>query len=173
MRWGRRALLLGAASSLAGCGFHPVYGPLAKGGATVAPELAAIYVDVMLERAGQLLRQALEQRLQGTDAGVAKKYELSGYLNISGEAVGIQQDTSTTRLRLDGRTIWTLRQLDLKQTQVTTGSVHVVDGYDVSDQQYFGADLEQSAAFERIAESVADQITLDLALFFRKQAEAA
>ena len=42
----------------------------------------------------------------------------------------------------------------------------------MNDQQYFAADLEQSAVFRRIAETVADQITLEVATFFRKQAEA-
>jgi LPS-assembly lipoprotein len=163
---------LAAAAGVSGCGFHPVYGPL-SGGGTVRPELAAIYVAVFPERVGQLLRQALQQRIEGAGEGVAKMYELSGGFGISAEAIGIQRDSSSDRVRLDARASWQLRKLDPKQTLMTNGSAHVIDGFDINDQQYFAADLEQSSAFQRLAETVADQITLDLALYFRKQAGAA
>ena len=168
----RRVVLAGAAASLSGCGFHPVYGPLAKGG-TVLPEMAAIYVAVFPERSGQLLRQALQQRLEGTGEGVAKTYELSGGFGIAAEAIGVQQDSSSTRVRLNANASWQLRRLDPQQTLLTTGSVRALDGYNINNQQYFAADLEQSAGFQRLAEAVADQITLDLALYFRKQAATA
>lgn len=168
----RRGFLAAAACGLSGCGWHPVYGPLAKGG-TVRPELASIYVAVFSERVGQLLRQALQQRIEGTGEGVAKVYELSGGFGISAEAIGVQQDSSSNRVRLDARSDWQLRKLDPQQTFMTKGSLHLIDGYNINNQQYFAADLEQAAAFQRLAESAADQITLDLALYFRKQADAA
>ncbi len=172
MRLGRRALLLGAASGVSGCGFHPLYGPLAHGGA-VGPELASIYVAVMPERQGQLLRQALQRRFEGADAGVAKQYELTGGLSIAGEQLGIQQDTSATRIRLNGSASWVLRKLDPQGTVLTQGSARAIDGYNINNQQYFATDLEQGAAFRRLAETVADSITLEVAIFLRKRAEAA
>ena len=54
-------------------------------------------------------------------AGV-KLYELSGGLNIAAEAIGIQQDTSSTRTRLSASSNWTLRKLDLANTTVTSGT---------------------------------------------------
>ncbi len=168
----RRVALLGAAAGLSGCGFHPVYGPLSKGG-TIRPEMAAIYVAVFPERSGQLLRQALQQRFEGAGEGVAKIYELTGGFSIAAEAIGIQQDSSANRVRLDARASWQLRKLDPKQTLMTDGASHVIDGYNINNQQYFAADLEQASAFERLAGTVADQIALDIALFFRKQADAA
>lgn len=167
----RRAVLTGAASGLAGCGFHPLYGPLTKGG-TIGPELASIYVAVMAERPGQLLRQALQQRLEGAGSGIAKQYELTGGLAISAEAIGIQQDTSTTRVRINASAGWGLRKLDPQQTLLTSGTARATDGYNVNNQQYFAADLEQSATYRRLADTIADQITLEIAAFFRKRAEA-
>ncbi len=172
MTVGRRALLLGAAGALSGCGFHPIYAPTARGG-TIGPELASIYVGVMAERQGQLLRQALQRRLEGTDAGVAKQYELTGGLAISIEAIGIQEDTSATRVRINGSSNWTLRKLDLHSTLVTQGLARATDGYNVNDQEYFAADLEQGAAYGRIAETIASEITLDLAAYFRQLANKA
>ena len=169
----RRSLLLGLASSLAGCGFHPVYGPLAKGGGTVRPELAAIYVAVMPERQGQLLRQALQRRFEGADADVTKRYELTGGLVTSNEALGIQSDTSASRVRINGSASWTLTAFGSKPVIVTRGVAKATDGFNINNQQYFALDLENSAAVKRIAETIADQIALDLAVFFRKRADTA
>jgi LPS-assembly lipoprotein len=164
---GRRLFLVGAASGLGGCGFHPLYGRLGASGGAVAPELASIYVTVMAERQGQLLRQALQQRLAGTDDSGTKVYELSGGLNIAAEAIGIQQDSSSTRLRFNGSSNWTLKKLDLANTIVTTGTARATDGININNQEYFAADLETSAAYRRLADTVADQITQDLAIYFR------
>ena len=106
----RRTALLGAASALSGCGFHPLYAPTDKG-VSAGEELQAIYVDVMAERAGQLLRQALQRRFAGTDEGVAKKYELYGGLSIATEAIAIQRDTSSTYTRMTGTATWGLRTM--------------------------------------------------------------
>ena len=172
MRLTRRAVLVGAASCLSGCGFHPLYGPMAGGG-RVSDELQAIYVAVMAERSGQLLRQALQRRFEGTESGVAKKYELTGGLGIAAEGVAIQQDSSTTRMRFIGTAPWTLRMLNVEQTVLTSGNARAIDGLNVNDQQYFALELEQAAAVRRIADTVADQITLEVASFLRKRAEAA
>ena len=61
----RRLLVLAAGASLSGCGFQPVYMPTASGKAGVAQrELAAIQVDLIPDRPGQVLRQALQDRLE-------------------------------------------------------------------------------------------------------------
>jgi len=172
MRLTRRAALASAASTLSGCGFHPLYAPMARGG-IVGDELKAVYVAVMGERTGQLLRQALQRRLEGTDAGVAKKYELTGGLGISGEGIAIQRDSSTTRFRYIGTAPWTLRMLSIEQTVLTSGNARAIDGVNINDQQFFALELEQGAAYRRIAETIADQITLEVASFLRKRAEAA
>lgn len=43
----------------------------------------------------------------------------------------------------------------------------------ILDSQYFALDLENEAVQKRIAETLADQITIQLAAFFRKRAAAA
>ena len=71
-------LALAAGATLSGCGFQPVYMPTASGKAGVAQrELAAIQVDIIPDRPGQLLRQALQDRLEMGSSGVARRYELS------------------------------------------------------------------------------------------------
>ena len=167
---GRRFLIAAGAVSatgLSGCGFRPLYGRYGASGGAVSPQLASIFVAVMSERQGQLLRQALQQRLAGSDDSGVKLYELSGGLAIAAEAIGIQQDTSSTRVRFSASSSWTLKNNDLASSVVTTGVARAVDGVNVNNQEYFAVDLETSAAYRRLAETVADQITQDLAIYFR------
>ncbi|GAC1337432.1 MAG: hypothetical protein NVSMB18_02290 [Acetobacteraceae bacterium] len=170
MRLTRRAGLFGAASALAGCGFHPLYAPTSNGVA-VTEELQAIYVGVMAERAGQLLRQELQRRFQAEGSGVPKKYELLGGLGVSYDAIAQLRDSSSTRTRLNGSATWLLRSLGPGQPVLANGTARVLDGFDVNNQQYFATDLEGESATRRIAETAAEQITQQVASFLRKRAE--
>lgn len=171
----RRTLLtLALGVCLPGCGFRPVYMPTASGGPGVAArELAAIDVGIIPDRPGQLLRQALQKRFEGAGAGVARKYALGVNYSIGGEGIAIQPDNSISRVRLIARGAWTLRAQDPGQTRLTGGSARAVDGLNILDQQFFAADLENEAVQRRLAEQIADQITLQLAAYFRHQAATA
>jgi len=171
---GRRLALLGAAGGLAGCGFHPLYAPAAGGApGPAAAELAAVYVPVMSERAGQLMRQALQQRFDGAGTGVAKRYQLDVNFNVVGEGVAVQRDNSTTRVRLVGTASWVLRTLSLERKALAQGSARVLDGFNILNQQYFAADLEGQSATLRVAQALADQITLKLGVYFQQAAAPA
>ena len=166
-------LALAAGVTLSGCGFQPVYMPTASGKAGVAQrELAAIQVDIIPDRPGQLLRQALQDRLEMGSSGVARRYELSVAFGISGEGIAIEQNTTVTRLRMIGTATWTLVAQDPGRTRLTSGSAKSVDAINIFDAQYFAADLENETAQRRLAEALADQITLQLATFFRRQEAA-
>ena len=168
-RRGAVALIAGAA--LSGCGFQPVYMPTASGNAGVAQrELAAIQVDIIPDRPGQLLRQALQERLAGSSSGVAYRYSLSVGYSISGEGIAILPTTAATRVREIGSANWTLNAQDPGKTKLSTGFAKAVDAYNIIDSQYFAMDLENEAVQKRLAEALADQITLQLAVYFRKRA---
>ena len=173
----RRALIAGGAATgataLGGCGFHPLYLPAAGGkpGAATAG-LSAVYVPVIGERAGQLLRQALQRLTEGSGSGVAKKYELIAAPALASEAIAIQRDTSTTRVRLVGTATWSLRELNVQHTILLTGTNRVVDGYNILNQQYFAADLESETVVRRIMETMADLIVTRVATWFDRQGGA-
>ena len=174
MSAGRRAFLAGGgAAVLGGCGFRPLYLPEGGSGSVASTELAAVYIPVMPERAGQLLRQALQQRMDGPGLGVAKKYDLITSPAISGEGIAIQRDSSTTRIRLNGSAAWTLRLLNLEHTVLTSGNSRIVDGYNILSNQFFAADMESEAAFRRITSALADQIVLQVGIFLKRRAEPA
>ena len=168
----RRGLLLGAAVS--GCGFHPLYAPSSGGTpGPAAADMAAIYIPPIAERTGQLIRQALQQRFEGQGTGTAKRYELVVTYGVSSEGQAIQRDTSTTRIRLIGSASFYLRELSLAHKPLTSGNARVLDGYNILNNEYFAATLENDSAQERIAQSLADQITLKLGIYFKQAAAPA
>jgi LPS-assembly lipoprotein len=169
----RRLLALATGAALSGCGFQPVYMPTASGKAGASQrELAAIQVDLIAERPGQLLRQALQDRLEMGASGEAHHYDLSVGFSIAGEYIAVQPNSVTTRLRAIGSANWSLVAQDPGRTKLTSGYARAVDALNVFDTQYFASDLEYEAVTRRLAEAVADQITLQLAVYFRKRATA-
>ena len=169
----RRAVLAGATGLLAGCGFRPLYAPGPRGAPGPAQaELTAIYVGLMPDRAGQLFRQALQQRFEGAGPGGSKRYELGALLSLSPEAIGIQRDNSSTRVRLIGTAAWTVRDLSADQALVANGTARSVDGYNVLNQEFFALELENDAATRRVTSALADQVTTQLSSFFANRAAA-
>ena len=168
----RRGLLItGAGALLTGCGFQPVYMPTASGNAGVAQrELAAIHVAIIPDRPGQLLRQALQARFEGAGGAAAQRYELRVGFGIIGDAIAIRPDTNPTRIRETGMANWTLVAQDPARSTVTSGSATAVDAYNLIDAQYFASDLENAAVQRRLAEALADQITMQLSVYFRRHA---
>jgi len=167
-----RAAAMLALLALAGCGFRPVYMP-SEGGTPgpAARNLAAIHVALIPDRTGQVLREALQRRLHGADNATPRRYILTVAYWIPGQVTGIQPDSIPTRLQLTANAVWTLTLNDAAKTRVTGGSAQAQDGVDLFDQQYFAADLNETAAYRRLAGQVADQIALRLAGFFRDRAD--
>jgi len=167
---GRRWLCLGGVAALGGCGFQPVYMPTAsrKTGAA-ARGLQSVFIRNIPERPGQELRQALQERF-GSDSGIPSQYDLQVSFGIAGEGIGILQSTIATRIRLIGNATWTLIAHDTANTRLASGTARSLDGINIFDAQYFAADLETEAVQKRIAGNLADQITTQLAIWFRRRA---
>ena len=60
-----------------------------------------------------------------------------------------------------------------ERTTLTSGFARDIDGYNIIDQQYFAADLENQVVTQRIAAALADQITMQLAAYFSRNAQVA
>jgi LPS-assembly lipoprotein len=173
-RVSRRAfVILASASLLTACGFQPVYMRTASGAPGPAQrDLAAIYVNLIPDRPGQLLRQALQDRFEGASASTARRYDLTVSFWTSGTPLGIQPDTTVTRVRVVGNANFSLRAQDPPHTLLLSGSARAVDALNNFDSQLFAADLENETIQKRITQELAEQITLQLAVFFRKRAAA-
>jgi LPS-assembly lipoprotein len=166
---GRRGLLgWPLLLALPGCGFHPIY---ASNGSQTGPAragLGLISVANIPDRLGQLFRQALQARFDHGDAPAAKRFDLSVDFLLSSEAVGIQQDTTATRIRFMGQANWKLITRDAARATVTSGGAHAVNGLNTFDQQYFAQDTETETVEIRMIEELADDITIQLATYFDK-----
>ena len=160
---------LGSASSiclllsLAACGFHPLYAPSNH----VQAGLQEIFVDVIPGRNGQLFRQSLQERLQGTAEAPQQHYVLDVSYALSQEAIGIEADNASTRNRFVGVANWTLHKPGQFGQRITSGLARTVDGNDVIVAQFFYSDLNAETVNRRIGDALADQITQALAIYFR------
>ncbi len=167
----RRAWLLGmAAAGLGGCGFRPLYG---TGGSDpdVQARLGEVQVGLIPERSGQLLRQALQSRLERGGAGIARRYDLAVQLALGFEPIAIQRDNSASRVRIIGTASWVLTAQDAQRRTIANGSVRETDGYNIVNQQFFAAELNNTAVQRRMTEALAERITTQLATHFSKRAE--
>ncbi len=155
---------------MSGCGFQPVY---RADGDTREPAagLAAIEVKPIYERPGQILRETLMARLN-IEPGTPRRYDLAVNFWVTGEGIGVLNFTQATRIRLVGSANWTLTARDAKQTRLTTGSERVVDGFDIFDSQYFAIDLDNERVQRRVAQAMADRITMRLAIWFHQHPPA-
>lgn len=166
------AMLPLAVAPLAGCGFQPLYMPTATGNPGIAQrELATVNVALIPDRPGQLLRQALQQRM-ASDGGGQKRYDLRVSYWIAGEGVAVLTDNSATRLRLTGYANWVLVAADPSQARLTEGHARAIDAMNVFDQQFFALDMQNDTVQRRIAEQVAEQIATQLSIWFRQRAES-
>jgi len=168
----RRGLLSLCVSGLglAACGFRPVYMPTASGKAGVAQrELAAVEVATIADRPGQELRQALQERF-GSDASATHRYVLTASYGIAGEAVGVQSDNSSTAVRMKGIVNWTLKTRDSEGRTLTSGSAQSLDMLHLFADQTFGQLLATEATQKRMADALADQVAMQLAVWFNNRA---
>jgi len=168
---GRRAALLGLGGAVSGCGFHPIYAPRTDQPAGAQAQLAAIRVAPMGDRVGQLVREELQARFDHGEA-LAKRYELTVGLGLTVDALGIQTDTSVTRLRYVGTASWSLKTVGTAPTVLSSGNARSLDGLNILDQQYFEQDLAGETVIRRLASNLADQITIQVASYFARNPAA-
>ena len=145
-----RAVILGLTASLAlglsACGFTPLYGESALGGATVGAELSRIAVQTPDSRLGFSLKTALEDQL-GWDRSASPDYTLTTKLEQERLPLGRRVDDTASRFQLTLTVDW-----------VVTATVT----YAAVDQAY-GSIAAQTDAEARLTAEAARLIRLDIA----------
>lgn len=157
------------AAPVAGCGFRPLYG-IDADQAGVHSRLAEVEVALIPERSGQLLRQALQTRLERGGPSVAKRFGLAVQLALAFEPIAIQPDNSSSRVRVVGSASWALTAQDGQRRTIASGTARETDGYNIINQQFFAAELTNAVVQKRLVERLAEQITTQLALHFGQPA---
>jgi len=152
------------ATSLNSCGFRPEYGD----NSGVASQLAGINVGLIPNRTGQVLREELQRRMLGADAGPTQ-YDLAISLALHTDIAGIIATNSVaSRQRLSATANWSLRAAGDRKL-VAHGTANAADAENILNQQYFAADMETDAVNQHLMELLADQITAEVAAQLRNQ----
>ncbi|MFT9441438.1 MAG: hypothetical protein ABF593_06715 [Acetobacter papayae] len=164
------ALLLLLPMVLGGCGFKPLYGEQ-DGETNISAEMKEIYVDNIPERLGQQVRLALQASMSQDGPEDPHKYRLRVSPQVSSEAIDTHNDNTTGRQRLVGRAHWTLFSVETTPRLLAQGDTSTMDGYTSSYEQYFAQTLNAETAFGRVAQTLAEQVTQQVATWLRTGAK--
>lgn len=168
MSWSRRAAGVCAglmlAGALSGCGFHPLYG---KANPEVVPELAAVKIDSIADRNGQLLRNMLYQKMNPEGEPANPKYVLRAKLDEIVQALAIQLNEVATRANL-------LMDAQYELTDLRTGKVvfrqdlRATTSYDIVQDEFANV-TAQNDARKRALRQIGDDIATQLSFYFARE----
>lgn len=164
----RRLLLpLALAASLSACGMQPLYSSGTQG--AVATTLGDVNVAPIQGRAGWLVKNALDDRLEALGGGNSR-FQLQVVLDDKITGFGLLANDQVTRER---RTLRARYQL----VEAATGEI-VLDataasdaGVDIVSSEYATIAAE-NRALENLSLEIADQIVTRLSLFAREVSQA-
>lgn len=152
---------------LANCGFQPLHGSRAGPvlGSTVS-DMVYVAVAAIPDRAGQLVRNELLDRLHAGGMAARPVFRLIVHLKESREGIAFQQDDSATRfnLRLSARFELVASR---NGASLLKGRTHAIAAYNVVRSDYANL-ISQRDAQKRAAYSVADGIQNRIAVFFSR-----
>lgn len=161
----RRGRIAGLALVLAlgGCGFRPLYATHSDG-SSAAAGLRAVAIDLIPDRNGQILRNALLDRFYGDGGPTSSRYRLTIVEHSTEELLGIQRDNSATKARMDVTAHYVLVPAAITGKAGAAPPRPLLSGnaqsrvlYDINDDQYATLVGKQSA-YQQGADDVADQI---------------
>lgn len=166
---GFRALRLVAlatcVSVLCACGFKPLYGERIDSPA-INESLAEILIAPIPDRLGQLVRNAVSERVTPLGPPGAPLYRLEIALGVEKIDMGIRQDESVTRRTYRLNAEYRLRDYGTEKVLVT-GTAWSTTAYDVVRSDFATLVAEEDAQ-QRLAEQVAEEIRTRLALYFAR-----
>lgn len=172
LSFGAKAAGFGLAGGVVGCAPHPLYAPNAfgnapKGSESVRAQLRQVQVPLLGDREGQILRQALQDRLYAGDTPGYSRYTLQVSIGINQVGLGVQGDSTITYVRFIATAPWSLVSQDDPDHKVLVSNIaQASDSLNAFDNQPFGQELETNVVNTRLAQSIADEIVTRLAHYF-------
>lgn len=158
-------LLLGlSAALLAGCGFRPLYGEV--GGAVADERLAAVDIELIADRSGQIVRNRLLTRMQPGGAVTPATHQLDVDVTQSSIGLAVQRDETATRTNITVTA-------HIALTDLATGEIALVQSissyasYDTLPAEYATLSAERDAR-ERALRDLADRIATVVALYLQR-----
>ena len=154
---------------LAACGFEPLLGR-AGDSADAIEQLSSIRIEPIPDRSGQVLRNALLDRLtpQGQTAGA--RYVLRIRLSEPRQTILLRRDDIISRSSYSAQASYELR--DAQGQRLLTGSSSFTTDYEITDSE-FATRTSLENARDRVMELVASDIRNQLALGLRQRQNAA
>jgi len=146
--------------TLAACGFRPLYGD-----ARLSPQLSSIYVEPITERAGYEMRNSLIDLLGSDGRAGGKAYHLTVTLTDTNQGVALQNDATITRYNDTLTATYVLT--DAKGTELTRNTLSGLSSYNVATAPYATLAAQQDSD-KRAAQDLAQRISLDLGVYFRR-----
>ena len=171
MSWSKAAIVLvcvGLGTLLAGCGFQPVYGD--REGVETTAEMASIKIEPIDERLGQMLRNHLLDALNPHGEPAQSKYRLLTEVSEAKQELAIRKSELATRSNMNLIARYRLYDVDRKAYVITRTST-VAASYNLLTNEFATLAAEADAR-ERGARDLSDDITRQIALYFRAQAKA-
>jgi LPS-assembly lipoprotein len=158
-----QALLVCAA--LSGCGFHPLYGGAGQVKADAA--LAAVHVEPIPDRIGQLIANSLRDSFNPTGVSVDSLYSLRVLVYASHSDLAIRLDgTASRELYVAGASFLLTAKAGGK---TFSGSARSNNSYDIGENEY-SVVVANDDAQTRAAQDIAQQIGQQVSLYMHQQA---
>jgi LPS-assembly lipoprotein len=167
-----RSLVLAASLAATGCGFQPLYGDRSQGSPAALSEVAIARIK---DRAGQVLRNHLLDKMNPRGAPADAKYVLTVALTESIERIALRNDGTATRANLRVVATYLLYQtapardpgrpdssVVFRATSVSTGSYNVL----LND---FATLNSENDARRRILLELSEEIKNRVAIFLSRQ----
>ncbi len=158
----RRRTLLGILTVgplLAACGFEPLH---AQRGAVAA--LPPIRIEPIPERAGQILRNYLLDRVAPRGEGGTQAYTLAIRLFEPRQVLALRRDDVISRMGYSAFASYEL--VDAAGKRVVAGSSSYSTDYEITNSEFATLAAQQNAR-ERVLELVADDIRNQIAIELR------
>lgn len=168
MSWSRRILLIALAAALGGCGFHPLYGGRTAG--AYDPDLAAIKVAPIPDRAGQILTLSLRERLNPRGADLPVRYTLRTVISLGRNDLGIERNATSVRGQVDVVAVYDLTGPG--GTVLLHGRSHTISAFNIVQDGY-ATQVAEDDARERALADVSDDMVTNLSLFVRNRRASA
>lgn len=160
---------LAAALPLAGCGFQPLYGRTAAG-ASAVDELAAIQVEQIPDRSGQILRNSLRDLLNPNGQALPARYRLRVRIIEPRQELALQRNDTIARVGYGVVATYVL--VDAAGRNLTSGASALSTNFEVSDSQYATLSSRNSAR-DRVMAQIGEDIRDQLAIFLGGRAPQA
>lgn len=157
---------------VAGCGFHPVYSPSSfnaisfpEQNNTISQDLALIKINLIPDRKGQLLRNALIHSLTPKGQPGNPQYILLVNLKEESKALGILKDATYSRSQLTFTADFSLISTTTNQVLLSAQAI-TTSNFNFITSNQFATIVADDDAHARGLELLAQDIARQIAMYF-------